>query len=280
MDMIQNFNVIKVIVTDLDGTLLKPNHRISDYTKSVFKTLHQNGYLIIVATGRHHLDAMAILDTLDFPVYLVSSNGARIHTPQRELLFSFDLESDLVKKALNVEIDPEITVVLFKENVWQTNKLSEKLNSFQADLKYLPELVDYKSLEDFSAIKIFFAHENQEKLIVLKDAILANNADTLHHAFSLPTCLEFMDKSIDKCFAIEKVLQNEGFTMSQAVAFGDGFNDLQMLSKAGKGLIMKNAPQTLKDVLPQLEIIDSNADDGVATFLSQYFIKNKTSLIN
>jgi Cof subfamily protein (haloacid dehalogenase superfamily) len=263
-----NLSTIKVVVTDLDGTLLNPQHRISDYTKSIFQELHNQNYLIVVATGRHHLDAMAIIDTLDVPVYLVSSNGARIHSPEKEALFSFNLKSEVVKAALSVDIDPEITVVLFKENVWQTNKLSEKLNAFQTDFKYHPELVDYKTLEDFGAIKIFFAHDNHEKLVVLKDAILKSDADNLHHAFSLPTCLEFMDKSVDKVVAIQRVLEKEGFLLEQAISFGDGFNDVQMLSATGKGLIMGNAPSLLKETLPNLEVIKTNAEDGVAKYIA------------
>ncbi|KAF2327190.1 Cof-type HAD-IIB family hydrolase [Flavobacterium daemonense] len=259
---------IKAVISDLDGTLLNPQHRISEYTKSIFQELHNQGYLIVVATGRHHLDAFAIIETLEVPVYLVSSNGARIHSPNKEELFSFNLDSDVVKAALNVEIDPDITVVLFKENVWQTSRINEKLNAFQADLKYRPELVDYKTLEDFGAIKIFFSCENHEKLVKLKDAILANSSEHLHHAFSLPTCLEFMDKAVDKAVAIEKVLEKEGFTLAEAVSFGDGFNDVQMLSAAGKGLIMGNAPALLKETLPNLEVIKTNAEDGVARYIA------------
>ncbi|MES2575330.1 MAG: Cof-type HAD-IIB family hydrolase [Bacteroidota bacterium] len=270
--MNSDFSNIKVIVTDLDGTLLNPQHRISNYTKSVFKELHDRNYLIIVATGRHHLDAMAIIDTLEVPVYLVSSNGARIHSPKKEELFAFNLKSEVVKLALSVDIDPEITVVLFKENVWQTNRLSEKLNSFQADFKYLPELVDYTTLEDFGAIKIFFAYDNQDKLVALKDSILAKSSDELHHAFSLPTCLEFMDKSIDKSVGIQKVLAIEGFTLGESISFGDGFNDVQMLSSTAKALIMGNAPQTLKETLLNLEVITTNAEDGVAKYLTEMLL--------
>ena len=266
---------IKVVVSDLDGTLLNPQHKISDYTKSIFQELHNQNYLIVVATGRHHLDAMAIIETLEVPVYLVSSNGARIHSPEKEELFSFNLNSDIVKTALSVDIDPEITVVLFKENVWQTNKLSEKLNAFQSELKYHPELVDYKTLEDFGAIKIFFAHDNHEKLVKLKDAVLVNSSEHLHHAFSLPTCLEFMDKSVDKAVAIMKVLEKEGFTAEETVSFGDGFNDVQMLSSTGKGLIMGNAPVLLKETLPNLEVIKTNAEDGVAKYISSKILNRE-----
>jgi Cof subfamily protein (haloacid dehalogenase superfamily) len=266
---------IKVVVTDLDGTLLNTQHRISDYTKSIFQELHNQNYLIVVATGRHHLDAMAIIEKMEIPVYLVSSNGARIHSPEKEELFAFNLDSDVVKAALNVEIDPEITVVLFKENVWQTNKISEKLNAFQEKLNYRPELVDYKALQDFGAIKIFFSCDNHEKLVKLKDDILAHSSEHLHHAFSLPTCLEFMDKSIDKAVAIERVLEKAGFTLAEAVSFGDGFNDVQMLSVSGKGLIMGNAPALLKETLPNLEVIKTNAEDGVARYIASKILNKE-----
>ncbi|MNT72254.1 Pyridoxal phosphate phosphatase YigL [compost metagenome] len=77
-----------------------------------------------------------------------------------------------------------------------------------------------------------------------------------------------MDKSVDKAVAIEKVLEKEGFTLDEAISFGDGFNDLQMLSATGKGLIMGNAPSILKDALPDLEVIKTNAEDGVAKYIA------------
>ena len=258
---------IKVVISDLDGTLLNSEHRISSYTKSIFKELHDQNYLLIVATGRHHLDAMAIIEELGFPVYLVTSNGARIHSPTKELLFAFNLKSEAVQSVLSLEIDPEITTVLFKEEVWQTSKTNKKLNSFQKEMTYPPEVVDFDTLEDFSAIKIFFTHDNHEKLVALKERILVDHSEEFSHAFSLPICLEFMDKSVDKSVAIAKILEKENFSFQEAIAFGDGFNDENMLKATGKGLIMGNAPENLKDKLSHLEVIASNDNDGVAKYL-------------
>ena len=167
-----DFKKIKGVISDLDGTLLNPEHRISAYTKSVFQKLHEENYLIIVATGRHHLDALSIVSQLDCPVYLVTSNGARIHSPENELLFSLDLKSDAVRSVFDLEINPEITTVLFKEDFWQTNQHNEKLNDFQKESNYLPEIVDFSSLEDLSGIKFFFTHDDHQKLVDLKDKII------------------------------------------------------------------------------------------------------------
>jgi Cof subfamily protein (haloacid dehalogenase superfamily) len=264
---------IKVVISDLDGTLLNTDHKISQYTKTVFQELHNKNYLIIVATGRHHLDAMPIVATLGVPLYLVTSNGARIHSPAKELLFSINMESDAVKSVLSLDIDPEITTVLFRENVWQTNKHNEKLNSFQTEINYHPELVDFSTVEDLSAIKVFFTHEKHSKLLELRDQILEQHSDLFSHAFSLPLCLEFMDKSVDKSVAIAKILEKENFSFQEAIAFGDGFNDEKMLYTTGKGLIMGNAPDSLKTKLAHLEVISTNDNDGVAKYISEVVLE-------
>jgi Cof subfamily protein (haloacid dehalogenase superfamily) len=264
----------KVIISDLDGTLLNQHHVISDYTRSVFQDLHQQDYLIVVATGRHHLDAMPLVDRLGVPLYLVTSNGARIHSPEKELLFSINMDSDTVKSILSLDIDPDITTVLFKEEVWQTNIHNEKLNSFSKDVTYHRELVNFEELVDFEAIKIFFTHENQEKLIAVRDLILEHHPESFNHAFSLPICLEFMDKAVDKSHAIAKILEKENLDFTHAVSFGDGFNDELMLVTTGKGLIMGNAPETLKNKLSHLEVIATNHEDGVAKYLSDLLLNN------
>lgn len=270
---------IKVVISDLDGTLLNKEHKISEYTKTVFQELHKQNYLIIVATGRHHLDAMGIVEELGFPVYLVTSNGARIHSPQKELLFSFDIDSDSIKSVLDLGIDSEITTVLFKENVWQTNKHNEDLNSFQTELNYVPELVNFDMLKDFSAIKMFFTHERHSKLMELRDQILKMYPDLFSHAFSLPLCLEFMDKSVDKSVAIGKILEIENFDFEQSISFGDGYNDEKMLNASAKGLLMGNAPESLKKKLFNLEVISMNYDDGVAKYLSEKLLHVDVSTI-
>lgn len=264
-----NTKKIKVIITDLDGTLLNPAHQISEYTKSVFQQLHNQNYFIIVATGRHHLDALPLVAGLDCPVYLVSSNGARIHSPSKELLFAFDIKSDAIKSILDLEIDPDITTVLFKEEVWQTNKENKKLNSFQTEMNYPPEIVDFNAIEDFSAIKIFFTHDNHQKLVELKNHILKTHIHLFDYAFSLPICLEFMDKAVDKSVAIAKILKKENFTFQEAITFGDGFNDEKMLLSSGKSLIMDNAVEGLKTKLSHIEVISSNENDGVAQYLAK-----------
>jgi hydroxymethylpyrimidine pyrophosphatase-like HAD family hydrolase len=93
--------MIKVVISDLDGTLLNKQHKISEYTKTIFgnfiiKNIDNNH-----PTGRHHLDAIPIID-LGFPLYLVTSNGAQfIH--RRKNFFFFDIDSESIKSVLDLE---------------------------------------------------------------------------------------------------------------------------------------------------------------------------------
>lgn len=265
-------NKFKVIITDLDGTLLNDAHKISSYTKTVFQELYRQNYIIVVATGRHHLDAMPVIETIGVPIYLVTSNGARIHAPSKELLYSFDISSESIKSILSLQIDSEITTVLFKEEVWLTNRHNEKLNSFQTELNYIPQIVDFDTVKDLTAIKLLFVDENHQKLVTLKDEILMHHSDTFNYAFSLPICLEIMDKSVDKSIAIVKILERENLTFEETICFGDGFNDEKMLLASTKGLIMENAVENFKNKLSHLEIISTNDDDGVAKYLYKELI--------
>ncbi len=64
-----------------------------------------------------------------------------------------------------------------------------------------------------------------------------------------------------------------GFELKDCIAFGDGMNDAEMLSMAGKGCIMQNAHQRLKDLHPELEVIGSNADNAVPKYLRKLFLE-------
>lgn len=67
-----------------------------------------------------------------------------------------------------------------------------------------------------------------------------------------------------------------GYSLKERIAFGDGMNDAEMLSMAGKGCIMADAHQRLKDLHPELEVIGSNADDAVPHYLRKLYLDEKS----
>ncbi len=69
----------RVVASDLDGTLLSPDHTLSPYAKETLKLLTARGINFVFATGRHHVDVGQIRDNLEIKSYMITSNGARVH---------------------------------------------------------------------------------------------------------------------------------------------------------------------------------------------------------
>ncbi len=78
---------------------------------------------------------------------------------------------------------------------------------------------------------------------------------------------------MSKGHALEAVAQAMGYSLKECIAFGDGMNDAEMLTMAGKGCIMGNAHQRLKDLYPELEVIGINADNAVPHYLRDLFLR-------
>ncbi|POF55917.1 sugar/pyridoxal phosphate phosphatase YigL, partial [Vibrio vulnificus] len=77
---------------------------------------------------------------------------------------------------------------------------------------------------------------------------------------------------VSKGDALKAVAESLGLTLENCVAFGDGMNDVEMLSMAGKGLVMETSHEKVKKALPDNEIIGSNADDAVAHYLQKHLL--------
>ncbi|MNP28290.1 Pyridoxal phosphate phosphatase YigL [compost metagenome] len=120
---------------------------------------------------------------------------------------------------------------------------------------------------------MFFTTDSHEALLPLEQAINARWGDRVNVSFSTLTCLEVMAGGVSKGHALEAVAKRLGFDLQDCIAFGDGMNDAEMLSMAGKGCIMENAHQRLKDLHPELEVIGTNGDNAVPKYLRKLFLE-------
>ncbi|MEF1184363.1 HAD-IIB family hydrolase, partial [Vibrio sinaloensis] len=91
-----------IVASDLDGTLLAPNHQLSDFSKQTLKELHQKGLTFIFATGRHHVDVAGIREIAGIPAYMITSNGARVHDQNDQLMYSKNVPEGLVQDVIDV----------------------------------------------------------------------------------------------------------------------------------------------------------------------------------
>ncbi|HEX4501042.1 MAG TPA: sugar/pyridoxal phosphate phosphatase YigL [Scandinavium sp.] len=263
----------QVVASDLDGTLLNPDHRLSPYTKETLTLLTEKGVNFVFATGRHHIDVGQIRDGLGIKAFMITSNGARVHDTDGNLVFAHNLDSDIASDLFGVvNNNPDIVTNVYRNDEWFMNRHRPEEMRFFKEATFNYELYEPGLLEAEGVSKVFFSSPNHEVLLPLEQAINARWGDRVNVSFSTLTCLEVMAGGVSKGHALEAVAKMMGYGLPDCIAFGDGMNDAEMLSMAGKGCIMENAHQRLKDLHPELEVIGTNADDAVPHYLRRLYL--------
>lgn len=264
-----------IVASDLDGTLLAPDHKISETTKRTLKTLHDRGYIFIFATGRHHVDVAGIRETVGIPAYMITANGARVHTPDNTLMSRQNIPEHLVQPIVDrLKDEPNIYVHIYRDDTWHINQDKEALANFHNESGFSFQSFDSHAAPTDNVAKVFFTDvtQNHEHLRRFEQRLNDEFGEQLTVSFSSPWCLEVMGPNVSKGNAIKIVSESLGLGLQDCIAFGDGMNDVEMLTMAGKGLLMGTAHPQVLAAIPAIERIGSHADDAVAHYLNEHLL--------
>ncbi|MFV0450217.1 MAG: Cof-type HAD-IIB family hydrolase [Vibrio sp.] len=273
MSVVSNENPIKIVASDLDGTLLAPDHKLSAFSKKTLKELHAKGFTFIFATGRHHVDVAGIREIAGIPAYMITSNGARVHDQNDAQMYSKNVPRELVQAIVDlVKDDKRIVTHIYRNDSWLMSREDESLRAYHNESGFHYQLFDINNAPNDGIAKVFFTNEdhNHEMLVAYENLINEKFAGQVNVAFSTPHCLEVMGAGVSKGDALKAVAESLNLNLENCIAFGDGMNDVEMLSMAGKGLVMGTAHEKVMKALPEIEVIGSHADDAVAHYLHQH----------
>lgn len=263
----------QVVASDLDGTLLSPEHRLTPYAKSVLQALTKRGIHFVFATGRHHIDVGQLRDNLGIKAHMITSNGARVHNADGELVFARDLPEDVAGALYELVFDsPDIVTNVYRGNEWHLNRQRPEDMQYFKETIFNCNLYRPDRLRTDAVSKVFFTGDSHDKLLTLEEIINRQWGGRVNVSFSTLNCLEVMAGGVSKGHALEAVASDMGYRLKNCLAFGDGMNDAEMLSMAGKGCIMGNAHQRLKNKLPMLEVIGTNGEDAVPHYLQRLLL--------
>lgn len=263
----------RAIISDLDGTLLNADHKIGDFTIETLSKAAEQGIDIYFATGRSLPDVKHIISKVDVKeAMLVTSNGARANFLSGEQVLSHYLPNDLALELMNMEFDAtKICVNSYQGDEWFINIDLEQLKKYHKDSGFSYQVVDFANHHGNQTEKVFFIGKTLEDLLPLEQNIRQRYGDKVYVVYSTPQCLEVMNKNVSKANALSELTQLRGYSLKDCLVFGDGMNDIEMLSQAGKGCIMGNADPRLKAALPHHEVIGLNKDEAVANYIKQAF---------
>ncbi|MCK5782310.1 MAG: HAD family hydrolase [Flavobacteriales bacterium] len=260
----------KVVVCDLDGTLLDSNHSLSDETRFEIKRISDLGVKVILATGRHYVDVKGVAEQLGLDTCVIGSNGTRAYANDGERLIMHNLDESVIDKMMNFDLPDDIHLNIYQGKEWLVVEDNEALLKFHSHSNFVYRKIN--GIEDLrkSEVNKFYLYSlNIELLQETEQKLIKELADKADVFFSYYSVIEVMPKGISKGLALKELMENRGIKPEEIIAFGDGLNDYEMLSYVGKGLVMKNSDKKLLKLLPDFEIIGSNDENGVAKYIKE-----------
>lgn len=271
---------IKIIATDLDGTLLAPDHvSITPRTLSALTKAHEIGVKIAISTGRTLSLIKDVAEKLPFVDYIIYSNGAGVYDcNKKQTVFV-----EPVKKSKSVKITDLLDKlgvyynVYADGNIWLTpasdTSIFEKvdlpkdfIHQFLATAITVDDIKKETADKDTEMIVVYFAPDEARNEIMS----LVTTSGNLHTVSSFSDNIEIMSEKASKGNAVKAICDILGCTAENAMTFGDAWNDCSMLEFAEHSFAMANGDEKCKQSAKN--ICPSNAEDGVAQMIEKHIM--------
>ena len=251
--------MVRMILTDLDHTLLRQDGSISDKTLRVLAECRAKGILFAIATARYWIGAERYIDLLK-PDYEITTDGTLIHSHDQCLYsseFSVSDTNRIIHSIAQAVPGAEITVAHGKTIYWNSRYISESEKLHKA------VYCDYESPLEVRSNKI--VAELPEESIARR---IAEQTGCRLQCYRGEKWYAFLPAGSGKIEAIRVLSETSGICLEDTAAFGDDRNDVEMLRLCGKGVAVANAvPEALEAAD---EITLSNDEDGVAVWLADH----------
>jgi Cof subfamily protein (haloacid dehalogenase superfamily) len=264
----------KAVFLDMDGTLLRSDHSVSDATKETIRQLIGKGIPVILVSAR---PVNAILPTWQdiglngYP--MVSLNGSYIVENDQPI---FQAMIDLPTTAgVAEQVRPfKANIAYYLQREWyaevndEWTEHEQKIMDVQIRIAPLPELIREWSAKNIGPNKMLVMGE-PDSIAEAEEHLKSKYDGQLNIYTSKPTYLEVMDPRGSKSNALRFLIERMKIGREEIIAMGDNFNDREMIQFAGMGVAMGNAPDEIKSVADY--VTDTNNNDGVRKALEHFF---------
>lgn len=263
----------KAICSDIDGTLLNSARDLSPRLKSIINQFPED-FPLILASSRMP-DAMRhLLHDLGRPAQpLIAYNGGFVLDSLGNVLDSVDIPLPLVAKIIEMTRKTEIHVSLYHGENWYEAKedywAKREIQNTKVEPTWMaPEAVlDLWEKENKGAHKVMVMGDSNE-ISWLFGELHFEHSNELHLYRSKDTYIEIAPRKISKASALKLVLENlYDFGMDEVVAFGDNYNDIDLIQSVGWGVAVANARPEVKAVANEITL--HHKEDGVAVTLER-----------
>ena len=262
-----------LFITDLDGTLLTTDKRVSLLTEKALREFVEAGNHFAICTGRDINSARSVYDGLGMTLpgsFVVAYNGGQIFDVDRgETIYRTGIEVSLVKDIYRLADEYNVYVHTYNDDFILARENCECLDFYRkvikTPVKFGGENVfDYMNVPPCKVISIeLHDHEKQERF---RHAAEQEFGDRLAIMYSNDYYLELIPKESGKGEALKRLCEYLDIPVENSIAAGDGDNDISMIRAAGTGIAMINAPLSVRSAADVVTTAD-NDHDGLKVFI-------------
>lgn len=258
----------KLLVLDVDGTLLNDEREISKRTLAALLKVQQMGVRIVLASGRPTYGLMPLAKTLELGNYggfVLSYNGCQIIKAQNgEILFERRINPEMLPYLEKKARKNGFAIFTYHDDTLITDSPDNEYIKNEAllnNLKIIKE-DEFSTAIDFAPCKCMLVSDKEKALIGLEQHWEKRLAGTLDAFRSEPYFLEVVPCGVNKANTLGALLEHLGVTREEVIAVGDGVCDVTMLQLAGMGVAMGHSQDSVKVCTDY--VTASNEEDGVA----------------
>ncbi len=270
---------IKLVASDLDGTLFTDEKTISDEARRTLEEIAEKRILFIPCTGRAFASIPELVRTLPGVQYMIVSNGSAVYRAEDGVrVYGSTLSTDTIDRILSLPFHEEMTfeVQIQGESYTEQRYIDDparfgatgfgvsyirKTRHGVADLRVFAE--EHKTEID----EMIFVSARKEQRVSFHEALL-NFVPDIRITSSVPNLIEVGHVDADKGKTLGRFMQMNGIAMDEAMAFGDAGNDISMLTAVRYGFAMANATDECKAAA--YAVAEENNADGVAKMIRKY----------
>jgi len=271
---------IKLIVTDIDGTLLDDNGELGIESRKLLKELMKENVIVSLATGRLHSASTELAKELTLNGYIISLDGAMIKDyAKNKTLYESFLRTAQVKKAISISEDLLIKIALcHSSSIYYTEYntvIPSLLSKYGAFYTQVDSYQDYISgtLEIVCSSDIKASIKQMEEKFNFPNSIGCNTSYFRSKKNENIYYLEIRKAGSSKGKALKRLLKHLSLKPGQAAVLGDWYNDITMFqTKAVKAAVANAIPELINNA--DFVTTKSNRDDGTAEFF-EMVLKSK-----
>lgn len=272
-------NTTKILFTDLDGTLLNNEHKVSDGNHRAMEQALSTGHKIVIATGRPIASARLLAGELGLTgegCYIIASNGALLYdTYHEKVLQQSSFPLSYVRPMFDSAYEEGLHIHTYSHTNVLSERDTEEVRWYEKAIRVPALIVEdvpaYLTYDPIKIILINYKEGCRQRLEGFQKKMADFTEGKMTSIFSSDIMLEYCPLNVSKGAAVQNLCKLLDIPIENSIAAGDAENDISMIQAAGRGCVMCNGSAETKKYADYITEKDNN-HDGFAEIVERFML--------